>query len=155
MTRTTRKLTPLGAFVLAVALTKAQGWSSVVVHPKLDRMKMLRAIAEVETGTKDIDVTFKKVGKKGERSAFQITESVWNLYTTESFKKASFDPSLAQTIALMHIQRLQTLIEADHHAATAFAVAAAWNGGLGALRSPHKSTTDYSNRVAAIYHNLQ
>jgi hypothetical protein len=155
MTRTTRKLTPLGAFVLAVALTKAQSFSSPVVHPKVDRLKLMRAIAEVESGTKDIDVPFKGTGKKGERSAFQITEKVWKEYTTESFKKASFDASLAQTIALMHLQRLQTLIEADLHAATPFVLAAVWNGGLGALRSPHKTTELYAKRVAAIYHSLE
>lgn len=155
MTRTTRKLTPLGTFVLAVALTKAHTFSSPVVYPKVDRLKLMRAIAEVETGTTDIDVPFKKTGKKGERSAFQITEKVWREYTTESFKKASFDAPLAQTITLMHLQRLQVLIEADLHAATPFALASVWNGGLGALRSPHKSTQDYAKRVAAIYHTIE
>ncbi len=155
MTRTTRKLTPLGTFVLAVALTKAQSWSSPVVYPKVDKLKLMRAIAEVESGTKDINVPFSKTGKKGERSAFQITEKVWAEYTTESFKKASFDASLAQTIALMHIQRLQTLIEADLHAATPFVMASVWNGGLGALRSPHKSTQDYAKRVSALYHSIE
>lgn len=155
MTRTTRKLTPLGTFVLAVALTKAQTWTSPVVYPKVDRLKLMRAIAEVESGTTDIDVPFKKVGKKGERSAFQITEKVWREYTTESFKKASLDAPLAQTVALMHLLRLQTLIEADHFVADPFQIAAVWNGGLGALRSPHKSTQDYAKRVSAIYHSIE
>jgi hypothetical protein len=145
----------LGAFVLAVALTKAQSFSSPVVYPKVDKQKLMRAIAEVESGTKDIDVPFKGTGKKGERSAFQITEKVWREYTTESFRRASVDASLSQTIALTQLMRLQTLIEADHYAATPFVLASVWNGGMGALRSPHRTTELYAKRVSALYHSIE
>ena len=47
----------------------------------------VRAIAAVETGTTDVGKPCKKVGKAGERSAWQIKPSTWRAYTKEDFKK--------------------------------------------------------------------
>jgi hypothetical protein len=125
------------------------------VDAALDEMRLLSAIAHVETGTTNTARACRKVGRAGERSAWQISRAVWNTYSSAPFTDASSSPRLASAVAAAHLRWLRLNLEKEGISATPFALALAWNAGLSAvLDSAYKyPTTHYAERVANLYHS--
>ena len=111
-------------------------------QPEFHLVSMLRAIAQVETGTNDISRPCRKIGKAGERSAWQIKKVVWVKYTHAPFESASTNATLASVVAALHIQSLREIAEKKRLPVT-FSIACAWNCG--------PRVGDYATRVSALY----
>ena len=104
---------------------------------------LLRAIAQVETGTVILSRPCRKVGKAGERGAWQMKWMVWRQYTREPFAKASSNPTLAHLIARLHLENIRLSIKKAGMEATPFQIAYRWNSGPQAM--------DYAERVNNLY----
>jgi hypothetical protein len=134
----------LGLLLGAPLAAKAQSVHAVLpVPPAIDDLRLLRAIAAVETGTTDLSRPCRKIGKAGERSAFQIKASVWKQYTTLPHAVASTDARMAHLVAALHLQQLKAQAERNMWCASAHNVAYLWNKSAKAFQ--------YAQRVAALY----
>lgn len=143
-----KTFTPLGTVILA-SLFRLTAQAMPV-----DEHRLLAAIAQVETGTRNLNRPSKKVGRSGERSAWQITETVWRQYTRTKFVAASTDARLANTIAALHLRTLSLTFEAHGILPTPYRLAVAWNAGASAAieNAVGPRTHDYAQRVTNLYH---
>lgn len=98
----------------------------------LNDAKLLDAIAQVETGNRP------RPGRALEVSAYQMTPAVWLSYSGTARQRAA-----------KHLQWLKSRVPNP----TAYRLALAWNGGLGALRNAKPATVDYATRVENLYHD--
>lgn len=110
---------------------------SLVPYDPIDRNAMLRAIAEVETGNES-----RAVGTKGERSAWQFTETTWERLTGVPFEWATTQPGWARMVAHRNLERIIRSLSRKTDKPTPKAIARAWNP-----RAPK----DYAERVANLY----
>lgn len=119
----------------------------------VDEMRLLEAIAQVESGTRNLARPSKKIGAAGERSAWQMTRATWRRYTTEAFEKASSDATLAHLVAQIHLRYLRLELTGRSGALN---LAMAWNAGPRAVISGRipNGTRDYADRVVSIYETL-
>ena len=143
-------------FRLTVVAKVAVSWLfclDTLVASQIDEGKLLRAIAEVESGTSGARVC-RVVGAAGERSAWQITAAVWRRYTRASFQRASTEVYLPNLIAAAHLRMLRFELSERFQPDTAYNLALAWNGGLGATRRASVRQRDYAQRVEATYERL-
>jgi hypothetical protein len=144
-------LTRLGRLSLGLLLGTPVAGPGQPVHavlPKppapIDDMALLRAIACVETGTTNLSRPCRKVGRAGERSAWQIKAVVWRQYTSAPFASASTDATLANLVAALHLQQLKRQsIVIDGLVATPYWLATSWN------RGPRMHS--YGERVESLY----
>ncbi len=146
------KLTPLGRLVAAVVISKA----TVIARAEepVDYKRLMRAIAQVETGTRDTTKPCKKVGKGGERSAWQMKKAVWSAYTKAPFSEASKDAALADLVASLHLRRIALELEGNRITPSAWAIALTWNAGLSRVlesKTLRVSHGDYAERVNNLY----
>lgn len=142
-----RHLTPLGGILAALLFgPKVEGAT-------VNEVRLLAAIAQVETGTCDTSRPSRRIGRGGERSAWQIRERTWHDYTWQPFLQASRDARLASVVAAMHLRFLRLQLEAHRVPVTAYALALAWNAGHAAViaRAEPPSSHQYAERVAALY----
>lgn len=119
----------------------------------VDEDRLLRCIAQLETGTTQISKPVRKVGRAGERSAWQITPAVWQEYTAAPFARASTDAKLGRVVAAAHLRRLHVDLRRRTGYVNTFTLALAWNAGLsGAIngRVP-PGARDYAARAVALY----
>jgi hypothetical protein len=109
---------------------------------------LLAVVAQIETGG-DPSV----VGPAGERSSYQMTQAVWQIYTSEPFARASSDPFLALQVAQAHLQYLTIKLRQYGIAPTPAKLALAWHSGLGAAYSARSNTeqTDYVRRFTSLF----
>lgn len=148
----TLKLTNLGSIAFTLLLSSPRASHGQHVHavipavPVIDHARLLRAIAAVETGTTNLSRPCRKVGKAGERSAFQIKASVWKQYTRIPHAQASTDATLAHLIATLHLQTLKERLRSDNATPTVIRLAMLWNAGT--------QRHEYAGRVNAIYNNM-
>lgn len=137
--RTLYRLSPLGSVLLVCVVAGPAPTLFARNVPAVDDHVLLAAIAEVETGTTRLAWPCKKVGKKGERSAWQMTRATWRRYTNEPFERASAEAALPHLIASLHLRYLRLELLRHGQAATVRALALAWNGGVGAVL--HRTTS--------------
>ena len=135
-------LTHLGRMALGLLLASP----GHTAGEKLNEELLLRAIAQVESGTTNLSRPFKKVGSAGERGAWQMKQMVWRQYTRAPFAQASTDAVLANLIAALHLKELCRKMEADKVKPTAYFVALQWNSS--------DAQYDYATRVNNVYHAL-
>lgn len=116
----------------------------------------LAAIAQVETGWTDLTKPCPKVGRAGERSAWQFTRATWRLHTTKDFAVyATLGAEYPRLVAAMHLDYLQEKAKARGIDATPWAIAYAWNAGPGGWRrKPTVRSSTYATCVEALYHDL-
>lgn len=112
---------------------------------------LLAAIAQVESGGNDA-----AIGKAGERSRFQMGESVWRQHAKpdEPHVLATSDPALAEHVATEHMVWLYRQLYSAGVPITAETLASAWHhGATGAIkRILHgEPPDDYAQRVANLY----
>lgn len=148
----TERLTPIGRVLLCSLLsTYVPPWSVRAASPKLDEDRVLPAIALVETGTTRLSRPCKKIGKAGERGAWQMKRIVWQAYTAAPFERASTDAALAHLIATMHLRFLRIELELRNGCISAFSLALAWHAGLTGMQDATVEQNDYAERVQALY----
>jgi hypothetical protein len=125
-----------------------------------DLSRLLKCIAQVETGNDDT-----KVGPKGERSRYQITEDVWWDRLSEPGNKwwryrfrTECSGHIAEQVAMRHLVWLRNnLIDFPKPITQPFWLAFAWHAGLertllelrGASVTPE--LYDYARRVTNLY----
>jgi hypothetical protein len=122
----------------------------------LQRTAFLNGIALLETGTIDVGRPCAKIGRRGERSAWQISPEVWREYCEAPFTRASSDGRLAAMVAAAHLEWLRLSLEGKGRPATPYNLALAWNAGLGAVltgKAP-PGAHDYAARAVALYEAL-
>lgn len=142
--------TKLGSLLVASLL------NSATYGVEIDEHRLLAAIAEVETGTRNLDRACRKIGKHGERSAWQFRAGTWRQYTRAPFEVASTCSYSANLVAAAHVRLLRTHIQYRYQTCTPFLIAAAWNAGLNRVledRIP-PAAKSYGERVVNIYHAL-
>lgn len=113
----------------------------------VDRKTFLKAIDQVESGGRD-----RARGAAGERSRYQLTESVWKQYTATPFRFAH-RRDLAAAIAEQHFDWIiGCLLSADLPADVEH-VALCWNAGVSAVRNNRLLPVhhDYAARVGNLY----
>jgi hypothetical protein len=119
----------------------------------VERQRLLSAIAQVETGTTDTNRPSRRVGRGGERSAWQISADNWSRYTRAPFIDASLDARLASTVASLHMEWLVNQLLRAGMDPTPYALALAWNAGPTGVtrhRAPAAAHA-YAVRVIALY----
>lgn len=131
---------------LALALTGASAAERrAPVRPsEIDVDAMLYAIAQVETGDNNA-----RVGRAGERSAWQIMEGTWRMHTRAKHSLASTSRSLARDVATRHLDYLMETLRRTHASCAPEMLAAAWRHGPGLART--FANSDYARRVANLY----
>ncbi len=123
-------------FVLAAALPSALAASS-------DRL--LAAISQVESGDRD-----DAVGRRGERSRYQLSERVWLHFSSLPFSRGD-DPGFSRDVALAYLGWIEAQLRLHRRPATPYEMALAWNAGVAGSRRPSSRARDYAERVAALY----
>jgi hypothetical protein len=111
-----------------------------------DRWATLEAIHQLENPT---DTT--APGPYGELGAYQFREGTWKTYTNTPFRRA-LDRRTSDAIAVKHYNHIKAEL-VDHGVnPTAYRIALAWNGGLGAaLESrPPSAAVDYATRASNL-----
>ena len=95
-------LRPASLLADVVPITQCEAFKKEF-NPYLEKPmeKFLDSIAARETGYNP-----HKIGKKGERSMYQMKEETWERYTPAPFYLASLNPSLAHGIAREHFAYL-------------------------------------------------
>lgn len=131
----------------------------VNISKSVDLSRLLRCIAEVETGNND-----SKIGRNGERSRYQIKKNVWYqhcpyIYTNNDAGQAGHETyckgKLATQVAMDHLIWLNSNIPHDLFSERLFRqypLAACWNGGLSVWRGRlPTSVANYATRVTNLY----
>lgn len=148
----TYRFTPLGRVLFVCVLAGPPPTLFAQAVARIDDHVLLAAIAEVETGTTRLAWPCKKIGKKGERSAWQFTQATWRRYTKQPFERASTEAALPHLIASLHLRELRMELMLHGQPASIYTLALAWNGGVGAvLHGGTNGQRDYACRVAALY----
>lgn len=108
----------------------------------IDLSRLLACIALVETGGDD-----RKVGKSGERSKYQIGETVWRQYEPSYDHKYCYGLR-AYRVGLSHISWLHS-----HIGPSVFALALGWHVGLDNWRAARFQLPEryYGERVRNLY----
>lgn len=111
-----------------------------------ERWATLEAIHRLENPT-DSDAP----GSCGELGAYQFREQTWRMYTQAPFIKA-LDRQSSDAVAVRHYDWLRGELERRGVEASAFRIALAWNGGIGAAldKHPGASVVDYATRAANL-----
>lgn len=133
---------------------------SVMLSPAdakvLNEERMLQCIAQLETGATNTSRAVRKIGRAGERSAWQITPAVWAKYSTAPFTRASSDARLGNVVAAAHLRWLRLELRGAGVRVDPFRLALAWNAGLSAAvndKAP-PGARDYAARAVALYEGL-
>lgn len=139
--------------ITSLALTLAFMPTRAAIPREFDEIRLLAAIAQVETGTRNINRPSRRIGAAGERTAWQIKETTWKLYSTAPFKTAGTDARIDGLVALAHLRALALSLYVAGHSVAPQNLAIAWNAGAQSVirhRIP-VGTHDYADRVCAIY----
>jgi hypothetical protein len=111
-----------------------------------ERWATLEAIHQLENPRNSEDP-----GRCGELGPYQFREGTWKMYTQAPFSRA-LDRRSADAVAVKHYNWLKAELERRGVEATAYRIALAWNGGIGAVFSLHPpaSVKDYATRAANL-----
>lgn len=111
-----------------------------------DEEIMLAVIRAIESGNRP-----DKIGKKGERSAYQFMPMVWRFHTQVPFEMATTHPAIADVMARRHLAQLHRELATLRLPWTPEFIYAAWHHG-----SPHAgmhARDDDAQRAFVIYHS--
>jgi len=115
--------------------------------------RLAACIAQVETRN---DCT--KIGKAGERSAYQITEVVWRKQTDSWFGFASgnsqYEKNIARLVCIAHLTECYRLIDNP----SVFRIALAYAAGVSVANHAAKVTkakAGYGQRVENLYNDIE
>lgn len=117
----------------------------------IDVHRLLWAIAEVENTPNHV------IGAKGERSKYQITQSVWDAHSTQPFAYASspLNPHRQETlrVALSRIRVIRIWLTDMDVPETPRMIALAWGAGINAIVrcEVSRAKNDYADRVDNLY----
>jgi hypothetical protein len=109
----------------------------------IDINKFLEALSACESGHNDY-----AVGKKGERSRYQIRQSTWAFCGFNNFETDSKNPAIARACAITYLRTLATVLTDHEIVPNAQNLATMWNRGT--LNRGHN---DFSTRVSNLYHD--
>lgn len=90
-------------------------------------------------------------GRCGELGAYQFREATWQMYSQEPFSHA-LNRRASDDVAVRHYEWLKQQIESHGIPGSAYNIALAWNGGLGAVlrgQSP-QAARDYAQRASNL-----
>jgi hypothetical protein len=104
--------------------------------------RILDAIAQVETG-----VSPGAIGRRGERSKFQIMPATWTKYSQSNQRSAS--PEEIRIVARQVLAEIEAVHLRRGLRTDAYGLALGWNAGARA-RHFTRGTIDYAERVAAL-----
>lgn len=110
----------------------------------LDVARLLRCIADVETGSCD-----NVKGKAHEQTRWQLTPIVWRQHSKLPF---NYNKKEAERVAYAHIKWISDNIkQTDRNSPYVYAIV--WNGGLSRLYKQNypQRTIDYAERVSRLY----
>lgn len=141
--------------LICLSLGAVDGWAeesapSVTVHvdpPRragVDGELMLGVIRDVESENHP-----EKIGRRGERSAYQFMPAVWAFHTRQPFQVATLQPAVANLVAQRHFLQLRKELSILRLPWTPEFIASAWHNG-----SPHAAEharDDDAQRAAALY----
>lgn len=136
---------------LSPSTSPAAGPSSNL-SPSLDLTRLLRCIAEVETGNRP-----NVRGPNGEVGRHQLNRLVWKQHTKIPFASWSGDEDFTDAIAWRHIRWLERNLKP--HFDMPYTLAYCWRGGLAswnrARRTGHQNRlySDYAQRVSNLFHD--
>lgn len=152
------KMTPYlcaAAFFCVLAILVSVATSRAVPTPRseINIPKLCEAIKDVE------NTPHYHVGDAGERSAWQITQDVWEAHSSKPFYWASANTANQNTetkrVLVMHllwiIRRLNTLSLDD----SPYSIALVYKAGYGRCLA-HRARLvdkDYANRVSNVYYD--
>ncbi len=153
MSSTAITFTPLGRVLFSCLLTPHVAPLCAAEAFSLDEARLLAAIAHVETGTVNLARPVRRVGRAGERSAWQFTPATWRRYTRTEFTQASTDATLAHLVAQLHLRYLRVELETRGQLVNPYTLALAWNAGLAGVLKNRAGfpARDYAERVDNIY----
>lgn len=119
---------------------------------QINKANFLIAISQVETGNDN-----SKIGKSGERSAYQFMPVVWNHHSQISFVQATNNRAEADKVAVRHLNYLIFKLEKMGKPITVENLALCWNAGetkfrLEKLEPRHFS---YAEKVSEVYDSLR
>lgn len=106
----------------------------------IDEIRLLDAIAQVETGTKNTNRPCRRIGARGERTAWQIMPATWASYCTIPFARAGTEARVDGLVALAHLRALRSALFAGGHKPNPYALALAWNAGASAVMADRAPT---------------
>lgn len=113
------------------------------VPTEVNTEALLKAIAEVETGTTNFSRACPRIGRNGERSAWQIKKVVWDKLTSAKFQTASTDAAHAKRVAHAHLENLKYRVLNIGKKPDPYTLAMMWNSG--------KNKKEYAARVLNLY----
>jgi hypothetical protein len=127
------------AFVLSSLLPASTGRAS-------ERWATLEAIHQLENPRNS-----PQPGMLGELGPYQFREQTWRMYTQAPFSKA-LDRQSSDAVAVRHYDWLRSELERRGVEPSAFRIALAWNGGIGAAldKHPGAAVVDYATRAANL-----
>lgn len=127
------------AFVLSSLLLAAPG-------PASERWATLEAIHQLENPRNS-----PAPGQLGELGPYQFREQTWKMYTQAPFSQA-LDRQSSDAVAVRHYDWLRSELERRGVEVSAFRIALAWNGGIGAAieKHPGAAVVDYATRAANL-----
>ena len=95
-------------------------------------------------------------GPYGELGPYQFREATWRQYSHEPFRHA-LNRCSSDQVAIACYERLKSVLAQHGYPATAYNIALAWNGGIGAVlgRHPSHAARDYAERAANLAADYQ
>lgn len=117
---------------------------AAAVDTVVDTVRLLRAIAEVETGFNP-----RAVGRAGERTVYQIAPGTWRRFSRVPIRCA--DPAEVERVARAVLFEITQSLANHRIPHTPYELALRWNAGPSARRFS-TATRDYASRVSNIYH---
>ncbi|HVW20848.1 MAG TPA: hypothetical protein VHC86_06500 [Opitutaceae bacterium] len=90
-------------------------------------------------------------GPYGELGPYQFREATWRRYSREPFSHA-LNRCSSDQVAIACYEQLKAVLARHGYPATAYNIALAWNGGVGAVlgRHPSHAARDYAERAANL-----
>lgn len=134
--------------LIACAATAQPALAAASATSNAQVSDFLYAIRVVESGNRYYDCP---TGSHGEQGPYQFRREVWRQYTHASFWQARTE--LADQVALRHYSWLVHRLREAGRLPTAWAIAAAWNGGIDAVLTGRLSpaTRSYATRVTNLF----
>jgi hypothetical protein len=123
---------------------------AVIPVSPLDPLRLLRCIAEVESGNKS-----HAIGPNGERGRYQMTRGTWMTYSPLPWASCGRDEAATDAAALACVRAIMGKLHGLGWPVTVARVAYGWRYGPGAIdhatRAPAPDSTAYQVRVANLY----
>jgi hypothetical protein len=126
-------------------------FTSPKVLTSTDFERILDCLAAVQSGFNKT-----KVGKRGERSMYQLKYITWTQWSEAPFEQATTNPKLAHLVALCHLKWLAKHIQHGSEQYRIIQLSVAWDAGLTGYRSckTNFDQVQRAHRVLNLYNDL-